>query len=95
MADITLKLGDINSVTINSDKVPDHLIDTTKALFSALTTAIEGDEVLAKHITTHTESLSKAKEEAEKAAAKAQGHFGHGFGSDGRPRLHSGYKDML
>ena len=32
---------------------------------------------------------------AEKAAAKAQGHFGHGFGSDGRPRLHSGYKDML
>ena len=32
---------------------------------------------------------------AEKAAAKAQGHFGHGFGSDGRPLLHSGYKDML
>ena len=32
---------------------------------------------------------------AEKAAAKAQGHFGHGFGADGRPRLHSGYKDML
>ena len=32
---------------------------------------------------------------AEKAAAKAQGHFGHGSGSDGRPRLHSGYKDML
>ena len=32
---------------------------------------------------------------AEKAAAKAQGHFGHGFGSDGRPRLPSGYKDML
>ena len=26
---------------------------------------------------------------AEKAAAKAQGHFGHGFGSDGRPLLHS------
>ena len=32
---------------------------------------------------------------AERAAAKAQGHFGHGFGADGRPRLHSGYKDML
>ena len=32
---------------------------------------------------------------AEKAAARSQGHFGHGFGSDGRPRLHSGYKDML
>ncbi len=32
---------------------------------------------------------------AEKAAARAGGHFGHGFGSDGRPRLHSGYKDML
>ena len=32
---------------------------------------------------------------AEKAAAKAQGHFGHGFGGDGRPLLHSGYKDML
>ena len=32
---------------------------------------------------------------AERAAAKAQGHFGHGFGSAGRPRLHSGYKDML
>ena len=31
---------------------------------------------------------------AERAAAKAQGHFGHGFGADGRPRLHSGYKDM-
>ena len=30
-----------------------------------------------------------------KAAAKAQGHFGHGFGSDGRPRLHSGYKDVV
>ena len=32
---------------------------------------------------------------AEKAAARAGGHFGHGFGADGRPRLHSGYKDML
>ena len=32
---------------------------------------------------------------AEKAAARSQGHFGHGFGSDGRPLLHSGYKDML
>jgi len=32
---------------------------------------------------------------AEQAAAKAAGHFGHGFGSDGRPRLHSGYADML
>ena len=32
---------------------------------------------------------------AEKAAAKAQGHFGHGFGADGRPRVHSGYKDFL
>ena len=32
---------------------------------------------------------------AEKAAARSQGHFGHGFGSDGRPRLHSGYEDML
>ena len=32
---------------------------------------------------------------AEKAAARSQGHFGHGFGADGRPRLHSGYKDML
>ena len=32
---------------------------------------------------------------AEKERAKAAGHFGHGFGADGRPRLHSGYKDML
>ena len=32
---------------------------------------------------------------AEKVAARAGGHFGHGFGADGRPRLHSGYKDML
>ena len=32
---------------------------------------------------------------AEKAAARAGGHFGHGFGADGRPLLHSGYKDML
>ena len=32
---------------------------------------------------------------AEAAAARAGGHFGHGFGADGRPKLHSGYKDML
>ena len=32
---------------------------------------------------------------AEKAAAHAGGHFGHGFGADGRPLLHSGYKGML
>jgi len=33
--------------------------------------------------------------EAERAVARAAGHFGHGFSSDGRPKLHSGYKDML
>ena len=32
---------------------------------------------------------------AEKAAARAAGHFGHGLGRDGRPKLHSGYRDML
>lgn len=32
---------------------------------------------------------------AEKKAARAEGHFGHGFGSGGRPLLHSGYKDMF
>ena len=33
--------------------------------------------------------------DAAKAAHRRAGHFGHGFGPDGRPKLHSGYKDML
>lgn len=32
---------------------------------------------------------------AERDAARAAGHFGHGFGADGRPRVHSGYRDFL
>ncbi|KAJ1458323.1 hypothetical protein M885DRAFT_586366 [Pelagophyceae sp. CCMP2097] len=32
---------------------------------------------------------------AAAVAARKAGHFGHGFSADGRPKLHSGYKDMI
>ena len=37
------------------------------------------------------EAESKPRIDATRKMARAQGHFGHGFATDGRPKLHSGY----
>ena len=72
-------------------KIPDRqgVLPLTRAILRIETQAAERRAERDAWQREHGERAEREKREARVAC-----HFGHGFGRDGRPKLHGGYRDF-